>query len=72
MDKQPIVIVDGNQFWNGRDWSSEFPEAVLYDSVLDARKAIGQLRSFCNKRAIYYHNPLIVLDYGLDSETIVR
>lgn len=57
---------DHQRFWSGRRAVAEYPDAATYTTLRDARTAHGRAVSRLKDQC-----PVIVKDYGLDSECVV-
>lgn len=55
---------DGNKFWSGIYWSSEYPDAFLYKDLEEAKRRADKF--------ILSVVVDVIKDYGFDSEEVVH
>jgi len=55
---------------NRETWGNEYPDAKKFTSLPEVRKVFQSIR-FSSHMCIY-SNPAIIVNYGLDSQTIVK
>lgn len=55
---------------NRETWGNEYPDAKIFKSLTEARKELQSVKF--SSHMCTYSNPAIIVNYGLDSQSIVK